>query len=163
MEAFVQAVISNKIKPFQNVERLDKSRKNSVVKLLNSDNFDSVVMKRTSHVMVFIYVDGAPNTEECKRAFWRLARNHRDDETKVVFAAVDLYKNDIDGLDTPTVRFFKRRHHFYEDFDPYFYIRHYQLPLLPRLEDFYSDLVEKWAKPLWNEIYDNTKQRTDEL
>jgi len=61
----------------------DEKRGQGVVKMLNGNNFDSVVMKRKTHVMVFIYIDGAPNNEECMRDFWQLARNHKKDRPKV--------------------------------------------------------------------------------
>lgn len=82
-------------------------------------------------------------------------------DRQVVFAAVDLLKNDIDGVDKATISYFKKEHHFKEDLDPYFHIRWYKTPLLPRLEKFYTDFTEKWAKRFWNNIYDDTQKRVE--
>lgn len=86
MEAFIKSVLKEKVEPFRNVdEPLDEERGQGVVKMLNGNNFDSVVMKRKTHVMLFIYIDGAPTNEECMRDFWQLARNHRKHRPKVSF------------------------------------------------------------------------------
>ena len=90
MEEFISSVLSEEVKPFRNVdEPLDEKRGQGVVKMLNGNNFDTVVMKRKTHVMVFVYIDGAPHNEECMRDFWQLARNHKNDRPKVSFL-IDL-------------------------------------------------------------------------